>query len=169
MGLGDSAYWLGNLLHDYLAYLLVIGVYFLLLSIYEVTFIRPFLPLMTSIYLCFGVALLSYAYMMSLLFSSANQVYKLLPIINYFFLFLLSAILDMVLSKTYPDMHAFSQVFFMLISPFYLMSQAIKHMPQTIGMVDQSPLEALMGEQTGQTGDTMLVQDSWVYCLLMLL
>ncbi len=146
MGLGDGAYWLGNLVHDYLAYLFVIGVYFLLLGVYEVSFITPFLPLMISIYLCFGMALLSYAYLASLLFSSANQVYKLLPILNYFFLFLLSAVLDMLLSKTYPDAHAFTQLFFMLISPFYLLSQAMKHMPQTMGMLDQSPLDAFMGE-----------------------
>lgn len=160
MGLENSAYWLGNLIFDYFVYLLVIGIYFLMLIYYQISFIYPFFSLMTLIFVCFGLSLLSYTYMMTLLFSNANQAYKLFPLINYFFLFLLSAILELISKTYYPLLFTIQSIIFMIISPFYLLNQALRHMPVTLQIKEEDPLDkmkALLHEQTGETSTHLLV------------
>ena len=133
MGLVDINYWIANYIFDYIAYLLTICVFFLLLWINQIGFIQPYLPIMLFVYLCFGFSLLSYSYTLSLLFKNTSSLYKLVPLINYFILFFLSFILT-ILTKNHPLLYAIYQILYIIISPFYLLNQALSNITNTINL-----------------------------------
>lgn len=84
MGCRPLPYWLGTFIFDYLAYLITVLIFYILVLENDVKFLNAYIDTLTLILAIFGADLIVYTYLCGYLFKKSNSAFKSFPIINFF-------------------------------------------------------------------------------------
>ena len=91
---------------------------FLKLKSRNLDYLKPHLPMISLIMLCYGFSLTQFAYACGFLFSKANSAHKAFPLINYFILYSIPWILIGIFHES-KSAKQIIQIVSYAISPFF--------------------------------------------------
>jgi len=124
MGCRPLPYWLGTFIFDYIAYLITVIIFYILVIENEVKFLKNYLNTLTLILAVFGADLIVYTYLCGYLFKKSNSAFKSFPIINFF----VSYSIPWILTNLFEDSDVINntiQIIMFFSSPFYVLDRAL--------------------------------------------